>query len=411
MALGYASVAPVVGETELLEPLTTVTVPATLYLSFVFVGTSLGPGIGVGSLTVMATVLVSIPLFLAVATRLVRRLWFADATPTELMQSDESTSTPFPTTTEAGDSRSFPPRTGPRPLSVAFGLWIRWLRIPVRFSQLSPLAIVLAMSVVGVISTPEQLPLVIGGVLVFAGAYVSGGIFGLNPLGEAGEMRTVEFLSSTSSRTLVLGHVLAGLLVGTPVALLGAVSLVAVMNLSAPVAAALGSLAVVLTFASSGVAVGIGSVLISKDAHRMYRGYEVATPSQWALITYMFAVMFLSIIAAAGTLLVLLSGDPGFQSPLFITAAGVVAVVLLTIGYGGTRVATGRFDESPYLQTGDTSERSLLRTASRDGEVSSETILRKRLTSTQQFRAVVLLGAFVVLRAIAARAWNRYFPE
>ena len=414
MALSYASVAPLVGETELLAPLATVTVPATLYLSFVFAGTSLGPGIGAGSLVVLGSVLASIPLLLAVATRLVRRLWFADATPTGLMRRDESTSAvSLSTTTAVGDSRAFPPRTGPRPLSVALGLWTRWLRIPVRFSPLFPLVIVLVMAVFGVINTPEQLPLVIGGVLVFTGAYVSGGIFGLNPLGEAGEMRTVEFLSSTSSRTLVLGHVLAGLLVGTPVSVLGAVILAASMGVSAPVALALGALTVVLAVASSGVAVGIGSILPSPDAHRTYRGYEVATPSQWALIAYMVAVMFLAIIAAAGILLVLLASDPGVRSPLFLVAAGVVPVVLLALGYGGARIATGRFDEPPYRQTGDASDRSLLRIASRDGEESSETKTRGNptLTRPQQVRALALLGAFVVLRAMAARAWNRYFPE
>ncbi|RLM84255.1 CPBP family intramembrane metalloprotease [Halobellus sp. Atlit-38R] len=412
IALGYVSVAPLVGETALLAPFTTVTAPATLYLSFVFAGTSFGPAVGVGSLVVMAIALGSIPALLAVAVPLAQRLWFADATPTSLLQRDASTpAAQLPTPSRVGTHRMFPPRTGPKPLSIALGLWTRWLRIPVRFSPLFPLVIVLVMAVVGVLNTPEQLPLVIGGVLVFVGAYVSGGIFGLNPFGEAGEMRTVEFLSSTSSRTLVLGHLFAGLLVGTPVSLLGAVILTVTMGLSAPVALALGALAVVLTIASSGVAVGIGSVLPSRDAHRTYRGYEVATPSQWALITYMFAVLSLVIIAAAGALLVLLYSDPGVQSRLFIVAAGVAAVVLLTIGYGGARIATGRFDEPPYVQLGDESERSLLGRTPSDGGNSSETTTRNTLTRPQQVRGLTLLGAFVVLRAIAARTWNRYFPE
>ena len=412
MALSYASVAPLMGETELLAPLTTLAAPATLYLSFVFAGTSLGPAVGVGSIAVMITVVGSVPALLAVAIPLARRLWFADATPTGLMQRDTSTSAAqLPTSSRVGTHRTFPPRTGLKPLSIAFGLWTRWLRIPVRFSPLFPLVIILAVAAFSAVDTLDQLPLVTGGVLAFVGAYLSGGIFGLNPLGEAGEMRTVEFLSSTSPRTLVLGHVLAGLLVGTPVSVLGAVLIAAAMGLSAPTALAFGVLAVVLTVASGGVAVGIGSIVPSRDAHRTYRGYEVATPSQWALITYMLAVMLLVVVAAAGTLLVLLSSDPGVRSPLFIVAAGVAAVVLLTIGYAGTHIATGRFDEPPYLQTGDAPRRSLLRMVSRDEEDSSTTKTRNTLTRPQQVRGLVLLGAFVVLRAIAARAWNRYFPE
>jgi len=414
MALSYASVAPLVGETELLAPLATVTVPAALYLSFVFVGTSLAPGVGVGSLIVMGIVLASIPALLAVATRLARRLWFADATPTGLMQRDESTSTAtLPTTTGVGSSRAFPPRTGPRPLTCALGLWTRWLRIPVRFSTLFPLVIVLVIAVFSTISTPGRVPLVVGGGLVFAGTYLSGVIFGLNPLGEAGEMRTVEFLSSTSPRTLVFGHVLAGLLVGTPVSVLGTVLLGAAMGLSAPNILVFGALAVVLTVASGGVAVGIGSILPSRDAQRTYRGYEVATPSQWALIAYMFAVMLLVGIAAVGGLLVLFSSDPGIQSQFGAVAAGVASVVLLAIGYVSTHIAIGRFDEPPYLRTGDAPDDSLLRSATPHGEDSSATTARatSTLTRSQQVRGLVLLGAFVVLRAIAARAWNRYFPE
>jgi membrane protease YdiL (CAAX protease family) len=409
MALGYASVAPVVGEGALLTPLTTVTLPATLYLSFVFAGTSLGPGVGVGSLVVMATVLASIPLLFGVSIRLARRLWFADATPTGLLQRDESRST---ATLPAGvsDSRAFPPRTGPRPLTVALGLWTRWLRIPVRFAPLFPVVIVLVTAVFGAASAPDQLPLVVGGALVFVGAYVSGGIFGLNPLGEAGEMRTVEFLSPTSSRTLVLGHVVAGLLAGTPVAVLGAVILAAAMGLPAPVALVFGALAVVLAVASSGVAVGIGSVLPSRDAHRTYRGYEVATPSQWALVAYMITAMLLAVVAAMGAVLVLLASDAGTGSPLFVVAAGLAATMLLAVGYAGFRVAVGRFGEPPYRDAAAAGAVPRSPGTVGDEPASTGSLQAPDFTRTQQVRGLVLLGAFVVLRAVLARVWDRYFP-
>ncbi len=413
MALSYAAMAPVMGVTEPLAPLATVALPAVLYLAFVFVGTPFGPELDAGAFLVGAIVVTSVPVLFAVANRLAPRLWFADATPTGLMQRDAASVTgTTPVTEGATDQpvRAFPPRLGSRPLAIALGLWVRWLRIPVRFSALFPLVIVLVTALFTTVSNPASLPTVIGGVLVFAGVYVSGAVFGLNPLGEAGEMRTVEFLSPTTPRTLVLGHVLAGLLIGTPVAVGGAAILAAAMGLSAPAAVAVGILTVVLTVASGGVAVGIGSVLPSTDAQRTYRGYEVATPSQWALVAYMITAMLLVVVATMGALLVLLSSDTGTASPFFLVAAGVAAIILLAIGYAGFRVAVGRVGAAPYRDTsGDAEDAGV---AGRNGKSSTPTggLGAPNFTRTQQVRGLALLGAFVVLRAVLARAWDRYFP-
>jgi len=272
------------------------------------------------------------------------------------MQRDTASVTGTTLAAEGATGRSvqaFPPRLGPRPLAVALGLWIRWLRIPVRFSALFPLVIVLVAALFTAVGDPSSLPLVVGGVLIFAGVYVSGAVFGLNPLGEAADMRIVEFLSPTTPRTLVIGHVLAGLLVGSPVGVAGAAILAAAMDLSAPTAAlAIGILTVVLTIASGGAAVGIGSVLTSTDAQQTYRGYEVATPSQWALVAYMVTAVLL-VVAAMGAVLVLLSSDTGTGSSLFVAASGLAAVILLSVGYAGFRVAVGRFGALPYRDADD----------------------------------------------------------
>ncbi|MUV56563.1 CPBP family intramembrane glutamic endopeptidase [Halogeometricum sp. CBA1124] len=416
MALSYAAMAPVMGAGESLAPLAVVALPAIEYLAFVFVGTPLGPPLDVGSVVVGASVVASIPALFVVATRLAPRLWFADATPTGLIQRDALptgvVSRPSDDDSTKHHGQAFPPRTRPRPLSIALGLWIRWLRIPVRFSVLFPLVIVLATALFGAVNDPEQVPLVVGGVLVFAGVYVSGAAFGLNPLGEAGEMRTVEFLSSTTSRTLVLGHLLAGLIVGTPIAVVGTVILSVAADLSVPVALAVGLLAVVLTVTSGCVAVAIGSVLPSRDAQRTYRGYEVATPSQWALVVYMVTAVFLSVIAGIGAFLVLLSTDPGTSAPLFVVASGVAVLVLLAVGYAGFRTAVTRFGAPPYERGEDQSEDS--RRGTPNAEDTDESALGRAgtptFTPTQEVRGLVLLGAFVVLRAVAARAWARYFP-
>jgi membrane protease YdiL (CAAX protease family) len=413
MALSYAAMAPVMGVSEPLAPLAIVALPATQYLAFVFVGTPFGPALDAGAFLVGGVVVASVPVLFTAANRLAPRLWFADATPAGLMQRDTPSVTGATLAAEGATGRSvqaFPPRFGPRPLAVALGLWIRWLRIPVRFSALFPLVIVLVAALYAAVGGPASLPLVVGGVLVFAGVYVSGAVFGLNPLGEAADMHTVEFLSPTTPRTLVLGHVLAGLLVGTPVAVGGATILAVAMGLSVPAAVAVGSLTVALTVASGGVAVGTGSVLPSTDAQRTYRGYEVATPSQWALVAYMVTAMLLVVVAAMGALLVLLSSDTGTASPLFVVAAGVAVIILLAMGYAGFRVSVGRVGAAPYRDTADDTEAD--RVPGRDGKGSTSTgwLGAPNFTRTQQVRGLALLGAFVVLRAVLARAWDRYFP-
>lgn len=412
MALSYAAMAPVMGVSEPLAPLATVALPAIQYLAFVFVGTPFGPELDAGAFLVGGVVLTSVPALFAVANRLAPRLWFADATPAGLMQRDTASVTGTTPTTEGATGRpvrAFPPRFGPRSLAIALGLWTRWLRIPVRFSALFPLVIVLVTALFTAVGDPASLPTVVGGVLVFAGVYVSGAVFGLNPLGEAGEMRTAEFLSTTTPRTLVLGHVFAGLLVGTPVAVGGAVILSAAMDLSAPAALAVGVLIVVLTVAGGGVAVGIGSILPSMDAKRTYRGYEVATPSQWALVAYMITTILLAAVAAMGAMLVLLASDTGTGSPIFVVGSGLVVMILLTAGYTGFRVAIGRFGAPPYR---DAVDAAVSRSTETDGAdpASTDTLQTPTFTRTQQVRGLVLLGAFVVLRAILARAWDRYFP-
>lgn len=411
MVLSYAAMAPVMGVSEPLAPLAIVALPAIQYLAFVFVGTPFGPALDAGAFLVGGVVVASVPVLFAVAIRLAPRLWFADATPVGLMQRDTASVTGTTLAAEGATGRSvqaFPPRLGPRPLAVALGLWIRWLRIPVRFSALFPLVIVLVAALFAAVGDPSSLPLVVGGVLIFAGVYVSGAVFGLNPLGEAADMRTVEFLSPTTPRTLVLGHVLAGLLVGSPVAVAGAAILAAAMDLSAPTALAIGILIGVLTIASGGAAVGIGSVLTSADAQRTYRGYEVATPSQWALVSYMITSMLLVVVTGIGAVLVLLASDTGTGSLLFVVASGLAAMTLLSVGYAGFRVAVGRFGAPPYRDAAD--DGAVSRSPGADGSASTDTLQAPNFTRTQQVRGLVLLGAFVVIRALLARAWDRYFP-
>jgi len=109
-----------------------------------------------------------------------------------------------------------------------------------------------------------------------------------------------------------------------------------------------------------------------------------------------------------GAVLVLLSSDTGTGSSLFVAASGLAAVILLSVGYAGFRVAVGRFGALPYRDADD--DGAVSQSPGADGSASTDTLQAPNFTRTQQVRGLVLLGAFVVIRALLARAWDRYFP-
>ena len=353
MALSYVIVAPATGASTPLGDVTAVARPFAAYLAFVFLGSGLVAPPDTVSLVVGGLLVASLPVLAAVADRLAPRLWFADASPTDLLARDASRPTGdevAPGTAATASRRErYPPMASTPTLGVALGLWTRWLRIPARFTSLFPLVVMFATAVLGVVDDPNLLPLAGGAVLVFGGVYVSGAMFGLNPLGDAGDMRTVEALAARPSRVVVRGHVVAGLLVGLPAVAMGVAMLALAGDVPVPTAIVGGLLAVVLTIASAGVAVGLGTTLPSLDSRRTYRGYEVATPSLWVLLGYTFAVVLLVGVASlVAALLVVPTGvDP--SPALTVGAPAVVAGVLLAVGYGGYRQAVRRLDAPVFV--------------------------------------------------------------
>ncbi|WP_254832756.1 type II CAAX endopeptidase family protein [Haloglomus salinum] len=389
MGLGYAVTAPAALASSQLAVFSTVAAPTTHYLSFVFAGTSLVAPPGPVAYAVGAALLASIPLLFALAARLAPRLWFADTTPTGMLGRDAAAATEAAAAGHGHAGRSFPRRTTPPALGIALGLWTRWVRVPTRFSTLFPLVIMAVTAVFGVATAPELVPLAAGGVLAFAGIYVAGAVFGLNPLGEAGEMRVLEALVARPPRTFVRGHALAGLLLGTPLAVVGAIVLAWGTGATLVSAVVLVVLAVVAAAASVGLGLGLGTTLPSLERRETFRGYAVATPSQWVLLGHMFGAFVVAAVATLGGAGALLS-DPGLSGDaqlLLTTAVPVVAaIVLLGVGYGGYRRAVARFASPVY--------------GADPGTEPAATALDTSFTDRQLRRGLVLLAAFVGLRAL-----------
>jgi len=196
MALSYAAMAPVMGVSEPLAPLAIVALPAIQYLAFVFVGTPFGPALDAGAFLVGGASSRVSQFYsqwrFGWPPPLVRRRdpGRPDAARHGVRHRDDAgrrgrdrpirTGVPAAARAAAAGGRARPVdplAQNPRSLLCTFPARYRPRRRTLHGRRRS-----------------SSLPLVVGGVLIFAGVYVSGAVFGLNPLGEAADMRIVEFL-------------------------------------------------------------------------------------------------------------------------------------------------------------------------------------------------------------------------
>jgi len=359
MGLSYAVFAPDTVGSILPERFSPATVPLGEYVDFLFVGTPFAPSLTATNYLVGGVVIASVPLSFVVADRLAPRLWFADATSSDLLQRDRSAvaeETPDGSvrTSDKSVATRFPPLKRIPSLGIASILWIRWLRVPVRFSPLVFVVVAGIFGLFGAVDDPTSLPWVGGFLGVLAGIYASGAIFGLNPIGDAGDMGIVETLSAMPVRDRVLGHVFAGLWFGVPLTVSGGTLLAWTAGATLVETTVVVVLATVAAVASAGVAVAIGTIFPTLGSTRSYRGYEVATPSQWALVSQTFGTMVLTGIAVLGGASVLFGTELGVDHdryPVHVVGPILAVCVLVVVGVAGIRFATRHF-EPPVSRNG-----------------------------------------------------------
>jgi len=179
--------------------------PIAVYADIFFLGTPLrGPGL----LTFVAVfdAVAATLFFVAAAIRLAPFAWYSE--------------TAEPSSKWREVSSKQPPGflSGTKTRRIAWMLWHRGLRNPIRFLNVIVISflflLVLLPSVV-------VWPIVLGPpVLFLLGTFLSGALFGLNPLGEEGEMLRVLVTSTTPGRCFARARMLAGLLVSVPLVLL-----------------------------------------------------------------------------------------------------------------------------------------------------------------------------------------------
>ncbi|MFC6963955.1 hypothetical protein ACFQJ8_20200 [Halocatena marina] len=252
--------------------------PLRAYGALTFAGTPLAESLPVGGLVVLSTLVVLVPVGLALATRQATALWFTEATHRSRVP--------------RGASSGF---TVPRPFSRTLAGRMAWghlLRGKRRSSELVRILIVpvvlLVISLPAIYTAGEHREILLAGIGVVIGAVLSGFSFGLNPLGDDRPWYPLLLLTEASSHTLVQSRVIAGLAVGLPVAVLVPFASVAIGTtpLIGLVFAGVGTGSCV---GGALVAVGIGSAFPNYD-RRPYWGDETALPSKTARQVFLFFV-------------------------------------------------------------------------------------------------------------------------
>ncbi|ACV46811.1 MULTISPECIES: hypothetical protein [Halomicrobium] len=274
---------------------------------------------------VAAVVLAAVPVGLAAALRIESALLFDD-------RGDQS-----------GDQRTTS-RSVPRVLAATPATRIAWrylLRTRRNPKLVSHLSMVLfgALAFAGsLVSQPELLMDLGPGAAVVAGSVLAGATFCLNPMGDDREQLPLLLTSTASTRHLLRGRVVGGLVVGGTVALGVGLPLGLVSD---PPLRVLGRtlLTPVVLLAAAGTALGVGAV-VPKFERSEYMNVERAHPSTLGTLTYFFGTL---VVVGIGLALVWLSVDGG-GGPLLVGAWIVYLAVLAATGVGGYRYAVGKFD-------------------------------------------------------------------
>jgi len=278
--------------------------------------------LGVG---ILAATLLTIPLALAATLRIEAAILFDD-------RGDQS-----------GDQR-VGSRGVPRLLTMTPSARIAWrylLRTRRNPKLVSHLSMVLfgGLAFVGSLVTQPDLLTSLGpGAAVVAGATLSGATYCLNPMGDDRDQLPLLLTSTASTKHLLRGRALGGVIVGGAVAVgLG----LPLGVLGDPPLRVLGRtlLTPVVLLAAAGTALGIGAV-VPKFERSEYMNVERAHPSTIAMLGYFFGTMA---VVAAGLALVWVTTDRG---PGLLLVGGWVVYLgtITTTGVGGYVYATRKFD-------------------------------------------------------------------
>lgn len=301
-------------------------VPVTDYAPLALVGTPAGVVTPAGVATGAAMLALTVGGVLA-APRLAAHLWFTDVGG----GGDGAVAERY-----AAVPRAF----GATPsLRVAWRYLLLARRAPRRLVHLTVFLFMLFPLTGVVVAEPGAIPAVASGTAVVFGALLSGAAFGLNPLGDEGDVLPGLIVTGVGGRRLVRGRLLAGLSVGLPLALAGSVGLWLSLGLDARVG--LGLLAGVgpVSVAAGCVALGLGAAVPKFESEEIF-GVETVHPSRIPLLLYVYGGL---VAVPLGLALLALPLDT-VDRTLHGAALATYGVVVLALAVGGYVYAVRRVD-------------------------------------------------------------------
>ena len=326
------------------------TTPLGWYADLLFLGSPMAEPIGVRTVIAAVVILAAIPVAFAGLVRLAPKYWYA--TPATSDEADTAATVPdFGRTPSESIGRTAATGVGlsawlarSRTLRVTLGYVRNGVRRPDQYVYLFYYLFPVAAVVLPVaLQSPGNTPLALGGALVVLGVWFAGGVFCLNPLGVEGSMLSQLVLAETPAETFVHGRLLAGLLVGIPIALAGAALLAVFAPMMTVPLALVGTVLVGCVALTSGVmALGIGSVLPKFETIEVFDSVETLAPSIIAAIIHGGIVLLLTLVSLAVAALVSLP-DSGIGPELRVLLVGVFVLSLVALADGSRRYAIGRF--------------------------------------------------------------------
>lgn len=263
-------------------------------------------------------------LSVPVLARLAELLWYADGVHVE--HDVEHTS----------DSESRLSGILPRPLlGVVAADWKRARRSPLTLSfAVYPLFVLInpIMTVVETGTVGTGFPIW----LLVCGAWITGSLFALNVLGHEGAVLPVTLLADDPGRSLVVGHVLAGIIVVLPLTVIATLATGLASPHSLAMVASLVVSAVVLSAASGAIAAGIGVAFPRFEAVNVSRSTKAVVPSLLAFTVYSFVIIGVSLptmLAHSGIVGHAIASFVG-TSQVAIAATGTGMSATLAVGSG-----------------------------------------------------------------------------
>lgn len=245
---------------------------------------------------------------------------------------------------EAASTREIPGPLGRWQSSrIAWRHLLGTARDPKRLSHTFPVFAGIVPGAMGLAFEPDIVFTVGPPLLVGAGAVLAGVTFCLNPLGDDRDQLPLVLTSVQSTASLLRGRVVAGSVIGLPVAALALV--IAPFGPELLPSVAVVAAAAVVVPSAAGVALGVGA-FSPQFERREYVNVERAHPSQLVLFGYLFGCGLLfgggvfGLWLASGAAL-----DGEFSALLTVLVWLVVLGGFVTSGGLGYRYAVSRFDD------------------------------------------------------------------